>query len=324
MKVFITGATGFIGSHLCEALVAQGHELVVLVRSPEKAKVLPTRGVEVIAGDLSLLKDPSLVLPPVDVVIHLAGLITAVNEEEYREVNYQAVEDLVHTIERQTWRPKRMLFASSLAAAGPTVLGHPLTEQDPCRPVDPYGEAKYEAERFLQEASFPVTSFRPALVFGPRDSATLAFYRMAKFGVGFALAGPPQELSFIHVADLVDGLIAMMGDTTSEHRTFFVASEAPMDSVSLWSSLSSAMERKVRVIRLPRTVLKVVSWVTAAAARVLPVRNQLDDKQVQQMLAPAFSCSAMALQKAYGWEPTRSLEDAMRDAWAWYRSEKWL
>src|SRR5260370_27323965 len=143
MRIFVTGATGFIGAHLCRELVGSGHQLVALVRDPKKAAAeLPSSGVEMLAGDLSLFEREDLVIPPCELVIHLAGVVAAKSPEQYDAVNFEAVRSLVKALARQTWRPRRLLFASSLAAVGPTLTRVPLTERDPPAPIDPYARAK--------------------------------------------------------------------------------------------------------------------------------------------------------------------------------------
>lgn len=149
MRIFMTGATGFIGKHLCRRLVAGGHTVFALVRNPGKTRGLPTEGMHYIEGDLAVFKDARLELPTCDVVIHLAGVVTAPNLETYEEINFVAVKDLVRCIERQRWKPRRFLFASSLAAGGPSLPGERKTETDPAAPIDAYGKAKWEAEKFL-------------------------------------------------------------------------------------------------------------------------------------------------------------------------------
>src|SRR5439155_6100907 len=133
------------------------------------------------------------------------------------------------------------LFASSLAAAGPSVPGVRKTESVVCDPVDDYGRAKLAAEIFLRDAPFPTTSFRPSVVFGPKDPATLTFFRMAARGWGFRVGGPAQAFSFVAVDDLVDGIMRMADDTSSEHRTYFVSSFEDTDSGQLWEAFSSIM-----------------------------------------------------------------------------------
>src|SRR5205814_1926475 len=142
--------------------------------------------------------------------------------DDYDAINFRGVKNLVDGLARQEWRPRRFLFASSLAAAGPSVPGVRKTESDVCDPVDDYGRAKLAAEIFLRAAPFPTTSFRPSVVFGPKDPATFTFFRMASRGWGFRVGGPAQAFSFIDVDDLVDGIMRMADDTSSEHRTYFV------------------------------------------------------------------------------------------------------
>src|SRR5438046_8293324 len=112
MKVFVTGATGFIGQHVCRALAARGDALVAMVRRPDKASTLPA-GTEMFVGDLSRFSAPDAVLPECDVVIHLAGVVAAKKSDEYDAINFVAVKSLVDCLSRQAWTPKRVLFASS-------------------------------------------------------------------------------------------------------------------------------------------------------------------------------------------------------------------
>jgi nucleoside-diphosphate-sugar epimerase len=325
MRVFVTGATGFIGTHLTRALVDKGHHVIALVRDPKKAAAVLPEDVETLAGDLSLFEREDLVLPPVDIVIHLAGVVAAKKESEYNAVNFEAVKNLVRALGRQSWKPRRMLFASSLAAAGPSPSRTVKTERDPAEPIEPYGRAKLEAEQFLAaEAPFPTTSFRPAVVFGPRDTATLTFFKMAKHGLGFRVAGRPQDLSFIDVDDVVSGIVAMMDDTSREHRIYFLASDELIDTEVLWRAMSTATGRRVRVVRVPRPVLRAASATSTALSKLFGFTNQLDEKQYDQMVAPAFLCTSDALHAAHAWTPRVSLVDSLAKAWTAYRADGWL
>jgi nucleoside-diphosphate-sugar epimerase len=324
MKVFVTGATGFIGFHLCHRLVAEGHSVVALVRDLGKTAGLPSTGVELLQGDLGRLEAADFVLPPCDLVVHLAGVVSAQRDGEYEATNFQAVKSLVRCLERQTWRPRRLLFASSLAAAGPSTSAHRKTESEPNAPIDPYGRAKADAEAMLGAAPFPTTSFRPAIVFGPRDTATLSFFKLAARGWGFRVAGRPQELSFIDIDDLVSGIVAMMADSSSEHRTYFVSALEDTDSRRLWEVLAEVVGLRVRVVAVPRFGLRLASLVSTALSKVFRFRNQLDGKQYAQLTAPAFLCSSDALQKAHPWVPRVGLSESLGKAWAGYRASGWV
>ncbi len=318
MRFFVTGATGFIGHHLCRALRDSGHDVTALVRSPKKAKALPD-AVSLHAGDLSLFRKTDTVLPEADVVVHLAGVVTADSPEQYEAINFEAVEDLLACLERQSWSPRRLLFASSLAAAGPSSRTQPWTEADPVAPIEPYGGAKARAEKIVAAAPFPTTSFRPCVVFGPDDPATLTLFRAAQSGVGIRVAGQPQRISFVDVRDVVSAIICMAEDERDGHFTYYVSHPDAIDMHDLWRDLSSAVGKKVRVVPVPRPVLYAAMRAATLASRVFGFTNQLDAKQYAQMAAPAFLCSSAALQRDLDWQPQHQLAGSLAHAAAGYR-----
>ncbi len=324
MRVLITGATGFIGTHLCHRLVAGGHDIVALVRDPAKAQGLPLRGVTPLRGDLAIFTQQDLVLPPCDVVVHLAGVVAAKTPGDYHHINFVAVQHLVECLARQAWRPKRLLFASSLAAGGPSTTGALRTEADGCAPVDPYGVSKMRAEEFLRGAPFPTTSFRPALVFGPNDPATITLFRMAARGVGFRVAGRNPGLSYVDIDDLLDALVALMADHSNNHRTYFVSHPTPTTTNALWDALGRTLGRKVRMLAVPSPLLYGAMLVMTAASRVVGFTNQLDEKQYQQLTAPGFVCSSAALTRDFGWNARFDLPQTLKRAADGYRSAGWL
>jgi len=280
--------------------------------------------VEILSGDLSIFERSDQVLPACDLVIHLAGVVNAESEDAYDAINFRAVQSLVRCVARQSWKPRRFLFASSLAAAGPTTLGVRMTESDACKPVEAYGQSKLDAEQFLRDAPFPVTSFRPSIVIGPRDTATLTFFRMASRGFGFRVSGPPQGFSFVDIDDLVDAIVAMAEDTTTDHRTYFVSSLRDTDTSGLWKAMSEVLGRRVRVLVVPRPFLRGASVASTALSKVFRFKNQLDQKQCDQLMAPAFLCSSEALERGLGWRPRFELIDSLRKAVDGYRADGWL
>jgi len=319
MRFFITGATGFIGHHLCNALCEAGHQVTALVRSPGKAGLLP-ESVKIHAGDLSIFQQSDTVLGEADVVVHLAGVVTADSPARYNEVNHQAVKDLLACLARQSWKPRRLLFASSLAAAGPSSRTEPWIETDRLAPIDAYGEAKMRAETAVAGSPFPTTIFRPCIVLGPDDPATLTLFRAAQSGVGMRVAGESQRLSFVDVRDVVSAIICMAEDTRDGHFTYYIAHPDPIDVRALWRDVGRAVGRKVRVVPLPKAILYGAMRAATLASRAFGFDNQLDAKQYAQMVAPAFLCSSAALRRDLGWTPRHELEDACDHAAKGYRA----
>lgn len=319
MRIFVTGATGFIGQHLCRRLVERGDDVIALVRTPQKAAALPA-AVDRFAGDLSIFADDRTALPPCDVVIHLAGVVAAKTLDEYDRINGEAVADLVKCLARQEWSPKRFLFASSLAAAGPSPRDRAWTEDDAPAPADLYGKAKARAELIARQAAFPTTIFRPPIVLGPGDEASLTLFRAAERGIGFRVAGEAQRISFVDVRDLVEGILRMADDRRPGSFTYFIGHATPTDVSSLWRELARAVGKSNVVVPVPRWLLYVAAHLSPFASSILRYRNQLDRKQYQQMTAPAFVCSSERLRADLGWSAKYDLAECVAHAVAGYRA----
>jgi len=325
VKILVTGGTGFIGQHLCKRLIDDGHQVVALIRSPEKANILPS-SVKLLKGDLSIFSNPDLILPKCDTVVHLAAVVAGKNDAEYGKINHEAVVSFIECLERQTWTPKQFVFASSLAAGGPSLPNQPVTEDMDPAPIDSYGEAKLKAEQYLQGVSFPTTSFRPSIVLGPLDGATFTLYKMAKFGVGFRPMGPEQPVSFIDVDDLVDGIVKMceQPDPEGKHRTYYVSFTEHTESIKLFEEMGKAFKKSVFLVPIPRMLLKTMSVVASAASQVIPFKNQLDEKQYRQITARAFLCSSDKLQNELNWIPKVNLTESIERSIEGYEKAGWL
>lgn len=325
MKVFVTGGTGFIGRHLCQQLHQQGHEIVALIRNPKKASVLP-EGTELLKGDLSSFKDPNFTIPPCDVVIHLAGVIAGKNEQDYIHTNFTSVVDIMECLQRQSWKPERFVFASSLAAGGPTTRDNPIDETMSDRPIEPYGLSKMKADEYLKTLDMPTISFRPTIVLGPEDSATFTLYQMASKGLGMRPSGKPQQVSTVFVEDLADAIILMatMDMKGSKHKTYYVSSPGLVTVEDLFKAMGKALGKKVSIIVVPRMVLKTLSVAMTSIAKIIPFTNQLDDKQYKQMTVDSFACSGQLLQDELGWVPKHDLEASTQKSVDGYRKAGWL
>lgn len=325
MRILVTGATGFIGSHLCHQLVKDGHEVVALVRNPQKASLLPKENIHYLNGDLSLFKNQDLVLPPCDQVVHLAAIVAAAETlREYYQVNYQAVVDLTEALKRQSWQPKRLIFTSSLAAAGPSKEGRALTELESSAPNEDYGRSKLKAEEHLKTLTFPVTLVRPAVVYGPGDEAVLTLYKMAQRGLGFKTAGINVQFSFIYVNDLIDAIIRMIYAGQKGNKTYFVSHPDVATIEEMWEALSKVMQKKIRVIPLPRPLLYALMCGGTALSKIFSFKNQLDEKQYIQITTPAYVCSSQALTNDLQWQAQHNLFSSLQKTYEGYKELGWL
>lgn len=207
-----------------------------------------------------------------------------------------------------------------MATAGPSPRGKRWSEDDEPRPVDPYGAAKLRAEAVVREQPFPTTIFRPPIVLGPGDPASLPLYRMARMGVAFLPWGPPQTLSWIDVGDLVEGIRALAMEGSDEHRLRYITNEDLATNRALLETMAAAQGRKLAVLPLPKTLLWIAMMASTLAAKIFGFRNQLDQKQYTQMVAPAFACTSERLTADTEWRATRTLEETLARSVEGYRA----
>lgn len=203
-KALVTGANGFVGSHLVEALLHRGYRVRCLVRKTSNLRWLSGLNVEYVYCDIAEKDSLRDAVRGVDFVFHCAGLTKARNREEYFKANAEGTKNLVEVCLKHNPELKRFVYVSSQAAVGPGSDEKPLNEEAPCRPVTHYGESKLEGEKIVLAyvSRLPITIVRPPAVYGPRDTDILGFFKVAnsRFRVSFGLG--QSFLSLVYVKDL--------------------------------------------------------------------------------------------------------------------------
>ena len=179
MKALVTGGTGFIGSHLTEALIRKGVQVRCLLRKTSDLKWLKGLPIEFVHGDCNDKTSLEKAVRGVDWVFHLAGVTKAIKEETYFEVNGLGTENLIHACLENNPRLQKFIYISSQAAAGPSRNGCNKKELDPCEPVSFYGRSKRVGEELVltHAHELPVLILRPSAVYGPRDKDIFAFFK---------------------------------------------------------------------------------------------------------------------------------------------------
>ncbi len=328
MKVFVTGGTGFVGSHLVERLLKDGNEVHCLARNPDKVeRVFRKRRPHIVEGDLSNLDALMKGMTGMDVVYHVAGLTAARNRAEFHQVNAEATRNVVETARRAAQNLSRLVYVSSLAAVGPAPRGTRLPDDATPKPVTAYGDSKLQGEEVVRKSGLPWTVLRPPAVYGPGDRELFKVFKLLKLGLAPLFGDGLQELSLVHVEDLAGALVAALHERALE-RTYFACQRDIVTSGELVTIIHRALnpraKRGPRIIRLPAPVTHLALALTGTAARLAGRRTVLSPDKAAEFLAPAWTCSPEALEHDTGWSARYDTRDGIADTLAWYRNAGWL
>ncbi|MHC4490097.1 MAG: NAD-dependent epimerase/dehydratase family protein, partial [Planctomycetota bacterium] len=167
----VTGGHGFLGSHLVDLLLARGFRVRCLLRPERPASVFAGRAVDIARGDLRRSEGLAAAVRGVDLVFHVAGLVTARGPAEFRAVNVEGTRRIAAAVGRVNPGSRPFFYVSSQAAAGPSRDGRPVREDRPPQPLTHYGRSKLGGERALSEVLGGVawSIVRPPAIYGPRD-----------------------------------------------------------------------------------------------------------------------------------------------------------
>ncbi len=322
MRALVTGATGFVGSHLVEVLQQQGVEVTALARSPERASALAALGVRVVPGDLHNHEALQHATRDQSVIFHVAGAIAARGEIEFLRANRDGTRNLVSAAE--TTGSARFILVSSLAAGGPSPRGLPLQGNESPRPVTAYGRSKLEAERVVQGSRLSWTIVRPPMVYGPRDREVLKVFRLVRFGIAPVFGDGAQELSAVHGADLATALVAAGAESRAAGRTYNACHPEVFTSAEFAQGVAAAMGRSVRLVRVPRIAGRALLSVTESAARVSGRPTILTTDKANEFFQPAWTGDPSPLIRDTGWRPAYDLRSGLAHTYEWYRKAGWL
>lgn len=322
MNALVTGATGFVGSHLVEALRTRGFQVTALARSHIKARVLADQGVRVVAGDLHDTSALHRAVAGQDVIFHVAGLVAARDEAEFLRGNRDGTRNLLEAAEREA-RP-RFILVSSLAAAGPAGRGRPLTGGETPRPVTAYGRSKLAAEQLVSESSLRWSVVRPPIVYGPRDREVLKVFRLARLGVAPVFGDGAQELSAVHAADLAEALVAAGESPAAIGGIYAACHPEVFSSAQFGRAVGAAMGRRVSTIRIPASVGRALLSLTESTSRLTRRATILTADKANEFFQPAWTADPAPLTRDTGWQARYDLATGLSDTYAWYRRAGWL
>jgi nucleoside-diphosphate-sugar epimerase len=327
VKTLLTGANGFVGSHVLDRLREAGHDVAIMIR-----RTSDTRFIEPHLGSVDVrygsLGDPASLEAAVrgaSCVVHCAAVTKAVRRCDYFAVNAQGTLNLVEACNRAEPRPARFVHVSSLSVSGPGTVEEPAREDGEPRPLTPYGESKLLAERHVAEGCrSSYTILRPAAVYGPRDSDFFVAFRTVARGIAPLIGGGTQPLSLAYVGDVAEAVVRAVEVGGPLGGVYHIAYPQPTTQRDVLEAIGRAVGRKPLMLPLPELVLYPVCGLQGMWARITARPSIMNLSKVPEYRAAGWVCSTDAARTHLRFEARTGLEDGLRLAAEWYRREGWL
>ncbi|WP_410481571.1 UDP-glucose 4-epimerase family protein [Pseudomonas plecoglossicida] len=305
-KVFLTGASGFVGSAVLRRLQADGVPVVAAVRrnSPGLPSPVQTVPFESFEKD----NDWGGALAECEVVVHSAARVHVMNDTEadplaaFRKVNVQGTLALAH--QAIAAGVKRFVFISSIKVNGEgTVPGQPYTADDLPRPQDPYGISKMEAEVALRalakQSGLQVVIIRPVLVYGPGVKANfLNMMRWLDRGIPLPFGAIDNRRSLVALDNLVDLIVTCIQHPAAANQTFLVSDGEDLSTTALLRRMAQALGKTARLLPVP-------AWVLSTAAK------SLGKGGLSQRLCGSLQVDIRKTRELLGWQPPIHVDAAL-------------
>lgn len=327
MKALVTGATGFLGSHLVDRLLQRKWEVHVLVRKRSDLKWLLGKKVHYHRGDL--VGDPKGLregLEGVDVCFHLAGVVAASRPSLYFEVNAQGTSELLESALKVNPGIKRIVMSSSLAAHGPCPNEEPAREDDDCHPITDYGRSKRDAEliAFRYMERLPIVLIRPPAIYGPRDNQVRHYFWMARHGFLPLPPGGRHLLNIAYVQDVVTGLLLAAEKAQAVGQIYFIGDQKNYGWEEVAEVIARSLNRRAWKFRIPLPIAYLASGVSGFLGWLRGGKTPLVRVNLKNFLAKNWSLDIRKAREELGYEPRHSLDQGVKETAAWYLENNWL
>ena len=326
--VVVTGASGFIGSHLVDHLVQQGCVVHALIRKTSDHRWLnKSDQVKIYTADLEQVQFlPISCLKNADYLFHCAGLTKAKTREKYFLGNADACESLYESCAAFGKSLKAIVHLSSLAAAGPSNWGIPSEEEFLCRPITYYGESKLEGEKIAMKytPSLPIVVIRPPVVYGPRELNFLTYLKALNKGWKLKIGTVSRELSLVYVADLVRAMVRAALCFPKDERIYYVTDGCSYtwDRVADCAMLTLDVSAKTLVI--PEALLGFAANISEALTWFGSKPALIDRQRVIDMRQISWVASSKLFFESHVFQPEYSLDKGLYETVEWCRKNNWL
>lgn len=325
--VLVTGGSGFVGTHLVNALRAQGCAIRVLALPTEDTGALEQLGVKVYRGDVCQSNTLIEPMQGADTVFHLAGIHGLWRPKQaYHAVNVVGTENVCRAV--LATGVQRLVHVSTWAVYG-MGLGVPLHEKLPLRPLSDYytstkAEADQLVQRYIDRKKLPAVILRPGIMFGPGDY--VSFTRMAdrlRAGRTLIIGKGGNALVFVYVTNVVDGLVLAAIRDGAVGQTYNLPTEQPLTQEEFWNAIAHEIGTPPPRLHVPYSALYALALLSEKVFNPENLRRQpLITRLGVQLFGTDNRVDGEKARRELGYAPRVSVREGIRLTARWYLQQK--
>lgn len=323
---FVTGGTGFIGSHLIDRLLSKGYHVRALVRNPKKLGFLKDLPIEIVNGDLFSNAALEKAIDGAEYVYHVAGLVAAHSKKEFYIGNRDATKNMIEITARVNPNIKKFIHISSQTAVGPGKGMTAVNESVTPNPLTTYGKSKLAAEHEVLKFkdTLPVTILRVSAVYGPRDTATFDYFKSAYLGLELLIGFHDTYVSLVHSTDLVTGIILAGESEKANGQIYFLGSEQYYTWNEIGYVTKSVLNKKLIRVRVPKPLVFVIAGISGIASKLKSKPSVLNFEKAYDLIQENWCCDVTKAKKELGYKQEVTLAEGVKETINWYIDNKWM
>lgn len=322
----VTGANGFVGSHLVDNLLSKGMKVRCIVRKSSDLRWLEGKDVEIFDSGLFDKDGLRKAFDGAEYIFHVAGVVKSKTKEGYFKGNVETTRNLLEVALENKSTIKRFLVVSSQTVTGPSVKDKPVDEETKCHPLTTYGQSKLEEEKLALsfKDKLPITICRAPAVYGERDTEVFIYFQTFSKGLTTTIGFKQKELSLIHAIDLVEGFYLAAVSDKSVGQIYFISSEKFYTWEEINQITSKVLNKKPIIVKVPHFLVYTIAAFAQFIAMFSSKPATLNIEKAKDITQQYWTCDTSKAIRDLGYRQKINIEEGIKRSCDWYKEMKWI
>ena len=322
----ITGANGFVGSHLVDLLLENNYRVRCIIRKTSNLRWLENKNIEIFDTGLFDKEGLRKAFKDAEYIFHVAGVVKSKKPEGYFKGNVDTTKNLLESALEFKDSIKRFVVVSSQTATGPSLNGKPVNEETRCNPITTYGRSKLAEEKLAQTYmdKIPITICRAPAVYGERDTEILIFFKTFNKGLMTSIGFDKKKVSLVHVSDLVKGFLLASTNIKAKNEIYFISSEKYYTWEEIGNVTSNIMGKNPIKVKVPHSVVFSIAGIAQFFAVFSSNPATLNIEKAKDITQNSWTCDTSKAIRDLNYHQEVSIEEGIKRTVDWYKKMKWI